>query len=67
MDRKAEKGDRLTRKWRVLGALWETTKEFGLMDESRAQPVLSPVGDGRRSIRDARRELAEDPSGRPRS
>lgn len=66
MDRKEDGGDRLTRKWRVLGALWETTKTIGVMDESRRQPVLSPVGDGRRANRDAREDPGEGLSRRPK-
>ncbi|MGE5549892.1 MAG: hypothetical protein ACM3ZC_05085 [Bacteroidota bacterium] len=46
--------DPLRRKWRWAKTQWEVTKEFGLMDESRKQPVLSPVGDGRRANQDAR-------------
>ena len=41
--------DPLRRKWRWAKTQWEVTKELGLMDESRKQPV----GDGRPVRREA--------------
>lgn len=41
--------DPLRRKWKWMQTQWEVTKELGLMDDSRKQPVVPPVVDGRRA------------------